>query len=163
MIRILALISGLLGAGTLSQAPEFTQQYYQRLSGAVDALRPIALTFDVAARTQGLSREEALSKIGGNDFADALRVDLAGSVARYDRLSAAEARISQATPLQRLAQPWSFADPELFDATLSDYRPALPLTQAGLISGVIGFAIGYLLVNSLLGALRRLVFPRRLA
>lgn len=163
MIRTLALIAGLLGAGTLSQAPEFTQQYYQRLSGAVDALRPIALTFDLAARTQGLSREEALGKIGGNDFADALRGDLAASVARYDRLSAAQSRIAEATPLGRLAQPWSFADPDLFEATLSDYKPALPLTTAGVIACLIGFLAGFLFVRITLGGLWRLTVGRQAA
>lgn len=163
MIRLLALLAGLAGAGTLSQFPEFSQQYYQRLSGAVDELRPIALTVDLTARAQGLSREEALAQLQGNETADNIRDRLATSVRRYDRLSAAEARLADATPLERLTQPWNLADPELFDRTLEDYKPALPLTQAGLITAVIGFALGWLLVALVLGGLRRIIFGRQAA
>lgn len=36
--RVLALAGGLSGAVGLSQFPEFSQQYLQRLAGQVDAL-----------------------------------------------------------------------------------------------------------------------------
>ena len=36
ILRVLAVAAGLAGAGTLSQFPEFSQQYVQRLGGAVD-------------------------------------------------------------------------------------------------------------------------------
>lgn len=160
MIRLLALIAGLCGAGTLSQFPEFSQQYYQRLSGAVDELRPLVLTVDLTARAQGLSREEALAQLQGNETADSIRDSLAISVRRYDRLSAAQARLAQATPLERLAQPWNMADLDLFDRTMADYRPALPLTQAGLISAVIGFALGWGLLGGLIAVLRRVLVGR---
>lgn len=160
MIRILALIGGLCGAGTLSQFPEFSQQYYQRLAGAVDELRPIALTVDVTARAQGLTRREALNQLQGSDMADNLRENLAVSVRRYDRLSAAEARMADAGPLGRLAQPWNFADSEIFSGTLDDYQPALPLTGPGLISAGIGFGGAWLLVLALFGGLKRLLFGR---
>ena len=160
MIRLLALISGLLGAGTLSQFPEFSQQYYQRLSGAVDELRPIALSVDLTARAQGLTRREALNQLQGNETADSVRESLATSVKRYDRLSAAEARLADATPLERLAQPWSFADTDLFERTWDDYEPALPLTRAGLISAAVGFLLAWLLVIAVFASLRRVLFGR---
>ncbi len=160
MIRLLALLSGLLGAGTLSQFPEFSQQYYQRLSGAVDELRPIALSVDLTARAQGLTRREALDQLQGNETADTVRESLASSVRRYDRLSAAEARLADATPLERLAQPWNFADRDLFERTWDTYEPALPLTQVGLISAGIGFAAMWLLVIAFFSMLRRVLFGR---
>ncbi|MEO1239286.1 MAG: DUF2937 family protein [Pseudomonadota bacterium] len=160
MIRLLALIAGLCGAGALSQFPEFSQQYYQRLSGAVDELRPLVLTVDLTARAQGLTRQDALAQLQGNDTADSIRESLAQSVRRYDRLSAAQTRLAEATPLERLAQPWNIADPDLFDRTLADYRPALPLTQAGLISGLIGFAFGWGMVGSFFALLRRVFVGR---
>ncbi|MEM6728480.1 MAG: DUF2937 family protein, partial [Pseudomonadota bacterium] len=38
ILRIFALIFGLSGAASLSQFPEFAQQYLQRLAGKVDQL-----------------------------------------------------------------------------------------------------------------------------
>ncbi len=160
MIRLLALISGLFGAGTLSQFPEFSQQYYQRLSGAVDELRPIALSVDLTARAQGLTRSEALDQLQGNDTADTVRESLATSVKRYDKLSAAEARIAEATPLERLAQPWNFSDSDIFERTWDSYQPALPLTRVGLISAGIGFAFAWFVVVAFFSSLRRIVFGR---
>ena len=40
---------GLAGALTLSQAPEFAQQYRQRLGGALDELRRVVADFDADA------------------------------------------------------------------------------------------------------------------
>lgn len=160
MIRLLALIAGLCGAGALSQFPEFSQQYYQRLSGAVDELRPLALTVDVAAQAQGLTRDEALAQLNGNHTAERIRDSLKLSVRRFDRLSAAQARLADASPIERLAQPWNIADPEIFERTFTDYRPALPLTQAGLIAGVIGFSIGWVAVIGVFALLRRAFLGR---
>ncbi|MEM9851772.1 MAG: DUF2937 family protein, partial [Pseudomonadota bacterium] len=38
-----------------SQFPEFSQQYVQRLGGAVDELRRVAADFDASARAAGLT------------------------------------------------------------------------------------------------------------
>ena len=59
MIRILAMAGGLAGAMALSQFPEFSQQYMQRMAGAVDELRGVVLAFDQSASQAGLTRAEA--------------------------------------------------------------------------------------------------------
>ena len=61
MIRLLAFIGGLGGAVSLSQFPEFSQQYLQRLAGAVDELQVIVETFDADAKGANLTRDEALA------------------------------------------------------------------------------------------------------
>ena len=52
------MAGGIAGAVALSQFPEFSQQYLQRLSGAVDELKAITVAFDLSARVAGLSRED---------------------------------------------------------------------------------------------------------
>ncbi|NRB05388.1 MAG: DUF2937 family protein, partial [Rhodobacteraceae bacterium] len=44
--RAIALAGGLAGGLSLSQFPEFSQQYLQRLGGAVDALAVVVTDFD---------------------------------------------------------------------------------------------------------------------
>jgi len=54
------LIVGLMGAAFFAQAPEFAQQYRQRLGGAVEELRRVVVQFDADAAQYGLSRSEAM-------------------------------------------------------------------------------------------------------
>ncbi len=158
--RAVALAGGIAGAVALSQFPEFSQQYLQRLSGAVDELRVVTLAFDTTARASGLSREQALQQIAGSSFQDNLRRDLAASFSRYDRLNADYQALAEATPLQRLARFWHFRDPDLVARTWAHFRPAVPVTADGLIMAAIGFGAGWALAGGLLALLAR-PFRRR--
>ena len=60
IVRALVLAGGVLGAASVSQFPEFSQQYTQRLGGAVDALGQVVADFDASAAAAGLDREAAL-------------------------------------------------------------------------------------------------------
>ncbi|GKY88325.1 DUF2937 family protein [Sinisalibacter aestuarii] len=152
-MRILAMAGGIAGAVALSQFPEFSQQYVQRLSGAVDELRGVTLAFDTTARIAGMSREEALDAIGDGEFQTRLRDDMRSRIYRYERLNADYQALAGAAPLQRLARFWHIRDVELVERTWDDFRPALPVTSEGLISAGIGFAGGWGLVTLLIGAL----------
>ncbi|MEJ2018683.1 MAG: DUF2937 family protein [Maritimibacter sp.] len=103
-MRILALAGGIAGAVTLSQFPEFSQQYVQRLSGAVDELRAVTLAFDTSARVAGLTRDEALDEMSGTSFGASFSEDLGQQVYRYDRLNADYQALARAAPLERLAR-----------------------------------------------------------
>ncbi len=151
IVRAIALAAGIAGGAGLSQFPEFSQQYLQRLSGAVDELRGVVTAFDVAATAAGLSREEALAELQGTDLTNELRQNIAGTVARYDRLSADYQHLRDAGPITRLAQPWNLADRTLLNRTWDDFRPAIPVTLDGLICSGIGFLAGWLAASTLLG------------
>ena len=62
--RVLALLGGLAGGASLSQFPEYSQQYIQRLAGAVDELTLFVTEFDADAASVGLSWDEALQECG---------------------------------------------------------------------------------------------------
>jgi len=53
MRRTLGILGGLALGLTLSQFPEYAQQYVQRLGGAVDELRIIVEDFDRAPPRRG--------------------------------------------------------------------------------------------------------------
>jgi hypothetical protein len=58
----IAVLAGLIG----SQAPEFAQQYRQRLGGALEELNRIVSEFDSEVQRQNLSRAEALKRLEDN-------------------------------------------------------------------------------------------------
>ena len=53
MLKFLAIAGGLAGAAGLSQYPEFSQQYTQRLGGQVDALSEVVADFEASAMRCG--------------------------------------------------------------------------------------------------------------
>jgi hypothetical protein len=154
------MIGGLLGAVVLSQFPEFSQQYMQRLAGARTELKVITAGFDLTAKAAGYSRDEALENMGGSEFQDKLRDQMQGNFTRFDRLDSAYVSLKGSEPLVRLTKVWHFRDTDLVKRTWDDFRPAVPVTTDGLIFAGIGFAAGWLLVSLLLGAFLR-PFTRR--
>jgi hypothetical protein len=160
MIRVLAVVGGMAGAVALSQFPEFSQQYLQRLAGQVDALRLVVVGFDASAAANGLGRDAALAQMTGTAFLEDQRDQVAQTLARYDRLSANLAALRGATPLARLTMPQRLADPQTLAATWDDFRPAMPVTMDGALCAVAGYLGGWLGTGGILGLLA-MPFRRR--
>lgn len=146
--RIFCLIGAIAGGVTLSQAPEYSQQYSQRLAGAVDELGAIIARFDADAAAFGLSREEGLERYreSPDGFLAGRGLSMAGVFERHRSLSAqlAELRaVSGATRLVSLAQ---YFDTEVGAAALEDFKPAVPVTVEGLTFAALGAVSGYALI-----------------
>ena len=60
--RFVCLLGAVIGGVSVSQVPEYTQQYTQRLAGAVDELDIIIAQFDADAARFGLTRQEGLER-----------------------------------------------------------------------------------------------------
>ncbi|QBF32837.1 DUF2937 family protein [Thalassococcus sp. S3] len=159
MIRALTLAGGIAGATLLSQFPTFSQQYVQRLGGAVDALSDVVADFDASARAVGLSRTAALEQMQGSVFVERRRADMERTIRRYDRLSADLAVLRPLGDGGRLLEIRRFADPQLVEATWSAYRPAVPATFDGVLFVLAGFGGGAAVIS----VLRRLFRRRRAA
>jgi len=153
MLRILAVIGGVSGAAGLSQFPEFSQQYLQRLAGKVDALSAVVADFDASADKNGLTREAALAEVSGTPFLNDRQQDLRRSFADHTRLSADLAQLRAATPLQRLTMPQRMGDLDTLQAAWADYRPAVPATMDGAITAGIGYISGWGLMAAVLSML----------
>lgn len=160
MIRALALMGGLAGAATLSQYPEFSQQYLQRLAGQVDALTVVARDFDTSALEAGLGREEALSQMTGQPFLTARQADMRRTFARHAVMTENLAVLRAASPLARLSMPHRLGDGATLRATMADFQPAMPLTVAGMAAAGIGLVGGSVLMTMILGVIV-LPFRRR--
>ena len=160
MWRILAILGGVSGAVALSQFPEFSQQYLQRLGGKVDALTAVAAQFDATAAKNGLTREAALAAMAGSQVLTDQQADMRATLATQAQLADTLATLRAASPLVRLAMPQRFDDVETLQATYADFRPAIPATTEGAITAGVGYVGGWLLVGGL-GALLSRPFRRR--
>ncbi|MDD8021875.1 MAG: DUF2937 family protein [Paracoccaceae bacterium] len=162
MRSTLAFLGGLAGAVTLSQGPEFSQQYLQRLGGQAEALGRVVAEFDASAAKAGVSRDQALAELSGSTFLQTHQGDMRALIARADRVQADYTLLRATGPLERLALPHRFRDRETLDATWADFRPAVPVTPTGFIAAGIGFAGAWVLSSLLLGMFLR-PFRRRAA
>lgn len=136
---------GLLLAVVFSQAPEFVQQYRQRLGGALDELRRTVAQFDAEAAAQSLSRDAGIARLESNTdpLVQARGTDLQGAVDRERRLEMQDRDFAEAGPIERY---WVFLerlDPELASQTYAIYQPAVPVTAAGFAAGALGLVAGY--------------------
>lgn len=149
ILKTLTLIGGMCGAAVLSQFPEFTQQYMQRLGGQVDALSVVIQDFDTSARKADMTREAALASMGGSVFLENRRSDMRATIERHQKLGDDLTVLTQATPIARVSMPHRLRDQALVRATYDTFRPALPLTIEGAVSAGIGFVGGWAVVAGL--------------
>lgn len=161
MLRLIAtLFMAGIGISAGSQAPEFAQQYQQRLGGAADELRIVIEEFDQDARNNGLDRKSALEKLIRNP--DSLVRDrgqtMTRTIERQERISTQLQSLQSASDLLRPFIVMKSLDDRIARRTLDVYKPAVPLTVAGLAYGVFGmFVLGVLawLTTAMAGLLRR--------
>ena len=143
--RVLALAIGLFAGLTASQAPEFAQQYRQRIGGAIDELRRVVGTFDENARAEGVTREQAITRLAEQPDTLVRRQGPAMSeiVDRLQRLERQRDAVANAGQFERLAVLARGFDGQLARATYLDFEPAWPATTEGLVIGGAGFLLGW--------------------
>lgn len=155
MFKVLSIMGGLAGAATLSQYPEFTQQYMQRLAGQVDALTVVVNDFEVSAMRSGLTRSQAFAQMTGTPFLADRQADMRRTFARHAVLSDNLAELRAASPIQWLSMPQRLSDPETFANTWADFQPAAPLSVAGFVAAGFGGLVGWSLAAALLALIGR--------
>ena len=161
LLRTLTLAGGLAGAAGMSQFPEFSQQYVQRLGGAVDELSRFVEDFDADAAALGLSRAVALEDLAkGGEMGQLRAATMGQTLARHERLSGDLNTLQAAGPFTRAYRATRLSDREIATRAWEVYKPALPLTFEGASFAGIGF-LGGLAVLGILIALFRRVFGRQ--
>lgn len=157
MVPLLIRVFAALLTGTVfSQSVEFTQQYLQRLGGAVDELEMVVERFDAGAARAGVSRHAALKRLRGNSDPLAARQgeDAATTIVRYEELARRYSDLLDAAPLFRPFVALGDPDWAMTARAGDDYRPALPVTIDGLVLTAAGFGLGWALGASAYGAAR---------
>ena len=143
--RTVGLAFGLLGGLVASQAPEFGQQYRQRLGGAIDELNRVVTRFDEDARATGQERDSAIDQLRQNpDRLTSLQgAAMRANIERRDRLEGQRQAFAEAGPFARLGLLLREGDTDLARAAYRDFEPAVPTTQEGFVTAAIGFLLGY--------------------
>lgn len=158
IVKAITLAGGLAAGIATSQFPEFSQQYAQRLGGAVDELGQVVADFDATAQSVGLSRDDALAQMSGTPFMDRRRADMRATFARHDTLSTALIRLEGQGPFMRAYYLPQMRDARIAKAAWAAYQPAVPLNFAGALFGGVGFLLGVLGLGLIL---RLLAMPFR--
>lgn len=142
VFRTLGVALGLLGGAVAAQAPEFAQQYAQRLGGAADELRRQVAVLESDAQATGETRDGAVDRLRSNPDQLVARRGMAAQadIARLARLSAQQQALASATsPLGRVVAMLRDPDVPVAEAAYREFSPAIPTTADGLAAGLIGF------------------------
>ena len=149
MARIAATVGAIaLGVGS-SQFPEFSQQYEQRLGGAVDELRIITAQFDASATRAGLTREEALADYSGSEFLELRGEDMRTTFVRLERLEGDLATLQNASAAQKIANLPAMMDTQIAQRAWENFKPGIPVTSEGAAFAVMGGVAGFAGVGGL--------------
>lgn len=138
------------GAVGLSQAPEFFQQYLQRLGGHLDeAIRQLA-KFEAVARESGITLEEliATTKAQAAEPVAKLGAVMAEARERVVELRTAAEALKSATLWER---PWVFirnVDTDIAAATWEAFKPAVPVTAEGFAYAGAGMLLALALYQA---------------
>jgi hypothetical protein len=165
IFRRFALAVGLLFAALASQLPEFTQQYRQRLGGAIDELSSVIARFDSEAGAQSLTRDQGIARLKTNDdvLAQERGASIEDLVARKDRLERQRLSFAASGPLSQYAVLAEDFDPSIARQSAADFQPAVPVTVAGFVSAAVGLIVGWLVMHLLTLPVRRRSQPTRQA
>jgi len=150
LLRRLALFFAMVAGVVSAQLPEYAQQYRQRLGGALDELNAYVERFDSEARQNGLTEAEAITRLKANQD---LLVQNQGQhakdiVARRDQLARQMQAFSENGQIQRIFD-LTKADPTIAWRAYQAFEPGIPMTSEGIISALIGFVLGGLLIRLL--------------
>jgi hypothetical protein len=158
IVSTFPVLLGLFGGALGSQLPEFTQQYRQRLGGALGEINRIVTEFDRDATGSGLSRDQALAQYAtaNNEFLNAQGKSVAATLARRDKLQKQSAAIEQAPPLMRPFEVMRSPDRSIMDGAWKQFEPAIPVTAPGIVWGALSAFVAWLF-----GSIVILPFSRR--
>lgn len=144
------------GIATFSQAPEFAQQYRQRIGGAVDELKTVVTDFDRDAANSNLSRDDALSrmKTSSERFTRDRGNSMDKTINRYDALRQQQGWLENAHPFSMPLLVARNPDRQLITNAWQAFKPAMPFTVVGLTWAGIGAVLAMLLARLGIGTVR---------
>lgn len=153
--RILTLAGALTGGAVVSQAPEFAQQYRQRIGGALQELNAVVADFDKDAAASDMTREQALTRYSRSPdrFLRDRGASIDQTLLRHARLTEQRAALEEALPVMKPFHVAQYADPALVEGTWEDFKPAVPLTAEGGIYAAGGAVTGWFVIGLLFGFL----------
>lgn len=144
-------IFSLAGALVFAQAPEYFQQYTQRLGGHADELRHYINAMEKVAGLSGKSLEEYIKKfVNYQDFDIASQGQLMGEI--LQRWISIHQSLIAMYDASLFSRPYAFLkyfQNDIAWATVRNFSPALPITLESAVYAVFGLILGYALYWSL--------------
>ncbi|GAA3091474.1 hypothetical protein GCM10010520_41980 [Rhizobium viscosum] len=144
--RAVTLAVGLAGGTLFSQAPEFAQQYRQRIGGAIDELKVIVDDFTKQAADHHLDRQQALDVYARSpdDFLRDRGLSMRSTLERYERLVTQQSDLGSTAPVARPFVLMRNADEGILANTWHDFVLGVPVSFPGLAWAAIGFIGGWI-------------------
>ena len=162
-LRRIALAIGLLCGLVATQAPEFAQQYRQRLAGAVDELSRVVGVFDDDAAKRSLTPPEAITRLENNPdpVVHDQGVEMQGHIGRLERLKSALAASRDSALWRRLLVVAGDFDFATARKAWQDFEPAVPTSADAIAIGILGLIIGWAATHLFVWPVRRHLQKRR--
>jgi hypothetical protein len=156
--RIFIIVFGIACAAVTTQAPEFMQQYTQRLGGWLDSYTKLVADLDARATQYNMTRDEYIAALRTSP--DPKVVAEANNIAQYPvfqkRLAEAHTAITEAPSWKKGIVFARHYQRPLLEAVYGDYQPAFPANAEGAAYGIVGFVAGAIVLNILLLLLKQL-------
>ncbi len=131
--KILGFAAALSGAVAGSQLPEFSQQYRQRLGGALAELQHVVERFEQDANAVGMSVETALTELetAQHELFQRRGISMRSHVDRYQQLDQQQRAFEELPAMMRPIALLQGYDQKTLDATWQAFEPAVPLNASG--------------------------------
>lgn len=148
---LLDRIFSVLGAVSLSQIPQFIQQYLQRLAGHADEAMRILERYQLAAERAGMEFDAYITRF--KEDPDAIIAE--HGIIMYEAVERAEflTRAVEAIQSSNLfTRPFVFLanlDSDIAWAALQIYQPGVPTTIEGALYALTGILLGLLAYNAI--------------
>lgn len=143
-MHFIAVAIALLIGIPVSQGPEFTQQYEQRLGGAIDEIARVVQHFDEDSTRSGYDRAVALQIMRRNSESlvrnQAARMD--SYISRLDRLRRQQTALQTSGPFARVVTVATDYDPLLASRTYDTFRWAFSIE--GIVLSLVTSILIYL-------------------
>ncbi|MGI9353171.1 MAG: DUF2937 family protein [Rhizobiaceae bacterium] len=142
--RIWVIGYAALGFLTLSQAPEFAQQYKQRIGGGITELASVVNQFERDAVNQGLTRQQALEVLAksGEAFPKSRGRSMERVITRYENLLRQRNALENSSTIMQPVHLIRYPDRQTMSGTLSVFKPGVQLTLSGIMWGLVGGGLG---------------------
>jgi hypothetical protein len=151
---ILDRVLCVLGAVGLSQAPEFFQQYLQRLGGHLDEAKLILAGFADVARRSGMTLQGYVDMLRAQPTAAVAEtgIQIAEIQTRVATLETAERALREANLWERPFVFFRHADWDIAGRTWEVFKPAVPVTLEGAVYAGAGMVLALLLYQGCVAA-----------
>lgn len=138
-----------LGAVGLSQAPEFFQQYLQRLGGHLDEARRQLASYEAVARQSGITLRQLIDTTRAQAAEPVAKLGnvIAETQGRVESLTAAESALREASVWERPFVFMAHLDPSIAARTWEVFKPAVPVTPEGFVYAAVGMLLALTLYH----------------